>query len=53
MVIERDADDIARCFALERALYEGGWEQVYRGEIVGLIARRRVRDVRRRGCAAV
>jgi ribonuclease R len=38
MEIERDADDIARCFALEGALYEGGWEQVLAGEIVGLIA---------------
>ena len=38
MKIERDADDMARCFALERALYEGGWEQVFAGEVVGLIA---------------
>jgi len=38
MTIERDADDVARCFALERALYEGGWEQVFSGEVVGLIS---------------
>jgi ribonuclease R len=38
MKIERDADDVARCFALERVLYEGGFEQVFTGEVVGLIA---------------
>jgi ribonuclease R len=38
MTIERDADDIARCFALERVLYEAGWEQVFVGEVVGLIS---------------
>jgi ribonuclease R len=38
MTIERDADDVARCFALERALYEGGWDQVFSGEVVGLIS---------------
>jgi ribonuclease R len=38
MTIERDADDIARCFALERVLYAGGWEQVFVGEVVGLIS---------------
>jgi len=38
MTIERDADDVARCFALERVLYENGWEQVFVGEVVGLIA---------------
>jgi ribonuclease R len=38
MTIERDADDVARCFALERALYEGGWEQTFVGEVVGLIS---------------
>ena len=37
MKIERDADDVARCFALERALYEDGWDQVFAGEVVGLI----------------
>ena len=38
MTIERDADDVARCFALERVLYEDGWEQVFAGEVVGLIS---------------
>jgi ribonuclease R len=38
MAIERDADDVARCFALERQLYEGGWEQTFPGEVVGLIS---------------
>jgi ribonuclease R len=38
MKVERDADDVARCFALERVLYEGGWEQTFVGEVVGLIA---------------
>ncbi len=38
MKIERDADDVARCFALERVLYEDGWEQTFAGEVVGLIA---------------
>jgi ribonuclease R len=38
MAIERDADDVARCFALERILYEGGTEQAFAGEISGLIS---------------
>jgi ribonuclease R len=38
MKIERDGDDLARCFALEQALYEGGWEQTFVGEITGLIS---------------
>jgi ribonuclease R len=38
MSIERDADDVARCFALERALYDGGSEQTFHGEVVGLIS---------------
>jgi ribonuclease R len=38
MVIERDADDVAACFALEARLYEGGWEQSFTGEVVGLIS---------------
>jgi ribonuclease R len=38
MTIERNADDIACCFALERVLYEGGFEQTFTGEVVGLIA---------------
>jgi ribonuclease R len=37
MLIERDADDVARCFLLERDLYEGGWGTVYEGEVTGLI----------------
>ena len=37
MKIERDADDVARCFALERALYDGNAERTFTGEIVGLI----------------
>ena len=38
MVIERDADDVASTFALERALYAGGSEQVFDGEVTGLIS---------------
>jgi ribonuclease R len=38
MKIERDSDDVARCFALERMLYEQGWEQAFRGEVTGLIS---------------
>jgi ribonuclease R len=38
MKIERDAEDVARCFALERVLYDGGAEQTFAGEVVGLIA---------------
>ncbi len=39
MVIERDADDVAACFLLERGLFDGGGgrEQVFGGEVVGLI----------------
>jgi ribonuclease R len=37
MVIERDADDVARCFLLESALYEEGWSTIYEGEVTGLI----------------
>ena len=37
MAIERDADDIARCFLLERELFERGWERDWEGEVVGLI----------------
>jgi ribonuclease R len=37
MEIERDADDIARCFALERELLETGWERAFDGEVVGMI----------------
>jgi ribonuclease R len=38
MKIERAGDDLARCFALEQALYEDGWEQTFVGEITGLIS---------------
>ncbi len=38
MTIERDADDVARCFVLERALFQSGWDQVFEGEVVGLIS---------------
>jgi len=38
MQIERDADDIARCYALEQRLYEEGWEQTFTGEVTGLIS---------------
>lgn len=39
MTIERDADDIARCFVLERTLFEAGpsSEAVFDGEVVGVI----------------
>jgi ribonuclease R len=37
MGIERAADDVARCFLLERELFESGWEKEFDGEIVGLI----------------
>jgi len=38
MIIERDADDIARCFGLQRELYEQGPERTFEGEVVGLIS---------------
>src|SRR5262249_39881022 len=37
MTIERDADDVARAFLLERELFQGGWKQTFSGEVVGLI----------------
>jgi ribonuclease R len=37
MVIERNGDDIASCFALERMLFEKGPDQPLEGEITGLI----------------
>lgn len=37
MTIERDADDIARAFLLERVLFEQGHDQQWEGEVVGLI----------------
>jgi ribonuclease R len=38
MAIERDADDVARAFLLERELFERGWDRVFEGEIVSLIS---------------
>ena len=38
MIIERDADDVARCFALERYLFERGHDQAFAGEVTGLIS---------------
>jgi ribonuclease R len=37
MKIERGADDLARCFALEQELYRDGWEKTFVGEVTGLI----------------
>ncbi|MGI8428619.1 MAG: RNB domain-containing ribonuclease [Solirubrobacteraceae bacterium] len=37
IAIERDADDIARCFMLERSLQSWGRETTFGGEIIGLI----------------
>ncbi len=37
MTIERSADDVARAFLLERALFEGGWDQDFEGEVTGVI----------------
>jgi ribonuclease R len=37
MMIERDADDVALCFLLERELGRLGWEETFSGEVVGLI----------------
>jgi ribonuclease R len=36
MTIERDADDIARCFLLERELFDAGWDTPFDGEVTGL-----------------
>jgi ribonuclease R len=40
MMIERDADDVALCFLLERTLAEAGFggEAVFEGEVTGLIS---------------
>ncbi len=38
MKIERYGDDIAGCFALERTLFEEGWEPPFPGEVTGLIS---------------
>ncbi len=37
MLIERDADDVARCFALQRLLRAGELHRAFAGEITGLI----------------
>ncbi|HEY7952722.1 MAG TPA: RNB domain-containing ribonuclease, partial [Solirubrobacteraceae bacterium] len=38
MKIERTGDDIAASFALQQLLFEGGLEQTFAGEVVGLIS---------------
>jgi ribonuclease R len=38
MTIERDADDVASCFALEKLLFQTGHDQGFAGEITGLIS---------------
>jgi ribonuclease R len=38
MQIERRADDIVRCFLLERQLMESGWQTEFAGEVIGLIS---------------
>lgn len=35
--IEREADDVAACFRLERLLYEQGFDQQFAGEVTGLV----------------
>jgi ribonuclease R len=37
MSIERQADAIARCFLLERELFESGFDNEYAGEVTGVI----------------
>jgi len=37
MVLERDADRIAKCFLLERELVERSWEREFDGEVTGVI----------------
>jgi ribonuclease R len=37
MKVERDADDVARCFLLERELYAAGWRAEFDGEVVSVI----------------
>jgi ribonuclease R len=37
MIIERDSDDVARCFLLERRLMDAGWDTAFEGEVVGVI----------------
>ncbi len=36
MMIERDADDVARCFLLDRLMTDAGHEAVFEGEVTGL-----------------
>jgi ribonuclease R len=36
--LEHKGDDVAACFALEQILLEGGYDQVFKGEVTGLIA---------------
>lgn len=38
MAIERDTDDVARCFALQAKLYEEGFDREFEGEVTGLIS---------------
>ncbi len=38
MIVERDSDDVARCFALQKLLHERGYQQAFAGEITGLIS---------------
>ena len=38
MVIERDADDIARAFLLEQELVKGGMQQEFSGEVTSVIS---------------
>jgi exoribonuclease R len=38
MIVERDCDDVARCFALQRLLHERGHHEPFAGEITGLIS---------------
>ncbi len=35
--IERTADDVVRCFLLERRLLDTGWDTAFEGEVVGVI----------------
>jgi ribonuclease R len=37
MQIERRADDVVRCFLLERELMQDGWQQEFTGEVIGVI----------------
>jgi ribonuclease R len=37
MLVERDADDIVRCFLLRKELDERGWETEFAGEVIGVI----------------